>query len=62
MWTQEEYRKAVKSYRNGFGFGVLLGFIVWIVIGKTLWSFPIMFGLFFGAVAFQLRIAKEQKK
>ncbi len=61
MWPQDNYKKALKSYRNGFGFGVLIGVSTWLISGKVIYTLPIILGLFLGAFAFNYRIRQEQK-
>lgn len=55
----EKYKKGMKAYRNGFLAGTFLGIVGCIVIGKTLYSLPIVLGLLFGAIAFDIKINKD---
>lgn len=61
MRWPENYKKAFKAYRNGFAFGVFAGLVSWIFIGKPVYTLPLISGMLFGAVAFQIRLRKEIK-
>lgn len=61
MWCQDDYKKGLKAYRIGFSWGVLVGFVGWLIIGKAIYMLPIILGLFFGAIAFNMRIKQIEK-
>ena len=61
MWCQDNYKKGLKAYRKGFAWGALIGLVGWLIIGKTIYTLPIILGLFCGAIAFQLRMRQIEK-
>ncbi len=61
MWCQDEYKEGIKAYRKGFAWGAFTGLIGWLVIGKVIFTLPIVLGLFFGGFALQLRIKQLTK-
>lgn len=56
------YKKGLKAYRNGFGFGVLMGTGICLFLGKVIWIFPICLGLLGGAFAFKRKIMNDGNK
>lgn len=56
----DKYKKGMKAYRNGFFIGAFLGIVGCLVIGKTLYSLPIILGLLFGAIAFERKINNDE--
>lgn len=61
MWREDDYKKGLKAYRIGFSWGVLIGIVGWLTIGKAIYTLPIILGLLFGAIAFQLKIRQIEK-
>lgn len=56
MQNQPSFHNAVKAYRNGFFFGAFTGAVICLIIGKAVYSLPVILGLFFGAVAFDRKM------
>lgn len=56
MQNSPSFHKAVKAYRKGFLTGAFTGVVVCLIIGKAVYSLPVILGLFFGAVAFDRKI------
>ena len=55
----DKYKKGLNAYRNGFLAGAFLGIVGCLIIGKTLYSLPMVLGLLFGAIAFDIKINKD---
>ncbi len=50
------FQEGAKAYRNGFFAGAFTGVVICIVIGKAIFTLPVILGLFFGAVAFDRKM------
>lgn len=61
MWCPDDFKSGLQAYRNGFAWGLLLGVIGWLIIGKPIYSLPLITGLLFGAIAFKMRITQIEK-
>ena len=46
------YSKAVAAYRKGFLIGALVGIVGCLILGKAIFSLPLLLGLLFGAIGF----------
>lgn len=55
MDDRKKYKEGIKAYKVGFGSGVIGGIAICIVTGKFWFTLPVLLGLFFGAIAFQLK-------
>lgn len=62
MWCRDDFEKGLKAYRKGFGGGILLGLATLLILGKPLYSLPILLGLLLGAIAFRLKIRQLKKQ
>ena len=61
MRWPDSYQRAFKAYREGFAFGVFAGLVSWLFIGRPIYTLPILLGMLGGAIAFQLRLRKENQ-
>lgn len=50
--NSENYSKAVGAYRKGFLIGALIGIVACLILGKAIYSLPLVLGLLFGAIGF----------
>jgi len=57
----EKYRKGLKAYGLGFAIGVLTGFVICVVTSKPLFIMPLVLGLIFGAVGFQIKTKRDER-
>ncbi len=56
----DKYKEAMKAYQKGFLAGAFLGIVGCLIMGKTLYSLPIILGLLLGAIAFERKINKDE--
>lgn len=57
----DKYKQGMKAYRNGFLAGAFLGITGCLIIGKTLYSLPIILGLLLGAIAFKRKMNRYEQ-
>lgn len=62
MQWPDSYKEAFAAYRRGFAAGIFTGLSAWLFIGKPIYSLPLILGMLFGSIAFQLRIKKDNQK
>lgn len=56
MQPDNNFQQGAKIYRNGFLIGAILGIVTCLIIGKTIWSLPLILGLIGGAIAINTKI------
>lgn len=56
MLNSEDFHKGARAYRNGFLIGAFAGIVICLLIGRTIWTLPIVLGLLFGAIAINSKL------
>ena len=61
MSQLNEYKQGLKSYRNGFGIGILIGTGICLYVGKPLLFIPVCLALVIGSIMFERKIERDGK-
>lgn len=56
-----DYQKAMKGFANGCAVGVFTGIVICLATHKAFMSLPLILGLIFGAIAFELKMKENGK-
>lgn len=56
----DKYKKGMKAYRNGFLAGTFLGIVACLIIGKAIYSLPVILGLVLGGIAFNKKTHEDE--
>ncbi len=59
MEDLKKYKSGLKSYRNGFGVGLLIGTGVCLYLGKPLLFIPVCLALVIGSIMFERKLQHD---
>ena len=56
-----DYKKAMVSFTNGFVIGAFTGIVLCLITATSYMSLPLILGLIFGVIAFEIKIKENGK-